>query len=164
MGLNQSPFRVLFRLGFAINKNNESSSSLQFCAQHILIRVRKRDRQEKKPEKIKRKKRGEKNLQLIHNLVSVLFRLLLDLPKATSPLIRIGQLLFKQPFDATHEAKTNNHEQGGERGKKRRQSRFKNQTFCQQKPKLQNAKLPLQKSWTKGLMIPGGSYGLIASF
>lgn len=91
MGLNQSPFRVPFRLGFAINKSNESSPSLQFCAQHILIRVRKIDREGKKrQEKIKRNKRGEKNLQLIHNLVSVLLRLLLDLPKATSPFIWIG--------------------------------------------------------------------------
>lgn len=63
MGLNQSPFRVLFRLGFAINKNNESSPSLQLCVQHILIRVRKIDREGKKrQEKIKRRKRGEKNL------------------------------------------------------------------------------------------------------
>lgn len=63
MGLNQSPFRVLFGLGFAIIKNNESSPSLQFCAQHISIRVRKIEREKKKArKKIKRKKRGEKNL------------------------------------------------------------------------------------------------------
>lgn len=60
MGLNQSPFRVLFHLGFAINKN-ESSPSLQFCAQHILVTVRKIGG-EKKQEKIEKKKRGEKNL------------------------------------------------------------------------------------------------------
>lgn len=90
MGLNQSPFRVLFRLGFAINKNNESSPSLQFCAQHILISVRKIDGEKKKQEKIKSKKRGEENLGLIHNLILLLLRLLLDLPKATPPFIWSG--------------------------------------------------------------------------
>lgn len=58
MGLNQSPFRVLFHLDFAINKSNESSSSLHFCAQHILIRVRKihREGKIKRQEKEKTKK------------------------------------------------------------------------------------------------------------
>lgn len=41
MGLDQSPFRVVFHLDFAINKSNESNSSLHFCAQHILIMVKK---------------------------------------------------------------------------------------------------------------------------
>lgn len=119
-GTQPEPIWSSVPFGFAINKNDESGPSLRFCAQHILIRVRKIDREErKKQEKIKRKKRGEKNLQLIHNLVSVLFKLLLDLPTATSPFIRIGWLLFKRPFDATHEEKTNNHEQGGEREKKK---------------------------------------------
>lgn len=53
MVLNQSPFRVLFRLGFAINKNNGSSPSLQFCALHILIRVRKIERENKSQKKEK---------------------------------------------------------------------------------------------------------------
>lgn len=91
MGLNQSPFRVLFHLDFAINKNNESSPSLHFCAQHILIRVKKIHREgEKRQEKVKRKKRSDKNLHLIHNLLSVLLRLQLDLPKAIFPFIWIG--------------------------------------------------------------------------
>lgn len=58
MGLNQSPFRVLFHLDFAINKSNESSPSLHFCAQHILIRVKNIHREgERKTRKSKRERK-----------------------------------------------------------------------------------------------------------
>lgn len=53
MGLSQSPSRVLFHLDFAINKSNESSSSLHFCDLHILIRVKKIHREGGKKDKKK---------------------------------------------------------------------------------------------------------------